>query len=92
MKPTRRLWVSAAVAGAVLAGGLTAAAAAAAGPAGRVPHGPRPAGPAAGSGATAGPAVVSRELTADPEQVARYWTPERMERAEPLPMPAATAE
>jgi hypothetical protein len=31
--------------------------------------------------------VVSHELNADPGEVAKYWTPERMKNAEPMPMP-----
>lgn len=35
----------------------------------------------------ADPGVVSEALTNDPDEVAGYWTPERMEDARPMPMP-----
>ncbi|MDP9869963.1 MULTISPECIES: hypothetical protein [Streptosporangium] len=31
--------------------------------------------------------VVSREVNPDPEKVTRYWTEQRLEDAQPLPMP-----
>lgn len=98
MKATRRMWISAAVVGVVLAGGASVAATAATDQAGRLGRQP-------GAEPSSGPAdrprqsppagedgsfIVSRELNADPERVGKFWTPERMEGAEPLPMPAVS--
>ena len=35
--------------------------------------------------------VVSKELNPDPQKVLEYWTDKRMEDAQPMPMPEATA-
>ncbi|GAA4228405.1 hypothetical protein FHR32_007520 [Streptosporangium album] len=32
--------------------------------------------------------VVSKDVNPDPQQVGRYWTEQRLEDADPLPMPA----
>ncbi|MGP3931883.1 hypothetical protein [Nonomuraea sp. KM88] len=36
--------------------------------------------------------VVSREVNPDPGQVIEYWTGERMEDADPMPMPEVSIE
>ncbi|MEW9528163.1 hypothetical protein [Microbispora sp. NPDC049125] len=102
MKPTRRIAISTGIAAAVLAGGVSVTAAAFAGrleqgskadhpatDAGQVS--PATPGPVTITGSVTPPAddpdVVSRELPGDPGEVGDYWTKERLEDADPMPMP-----
>ncbi|MBN6057739.1 hypothetical protein JYK22_37800, partial [Nonomuraea sp. RK-328] len=94
MDQTRKMWASAAVVGVIVVGGVSVAAAASAGrlekvsketeavvqvDSGRV---------AELTGQTPSPdTVVSRDVNPDPDAVLDYWTDERMEDAEPMPMP-----
>ncbi|WP_084963431.1 hypothetical protein [Thermoactinospora rubra] len=97
MNQTRKLWVSAAVVGAVIAGGLFVAATASAGALEKmrqetraVVEDPARATPPATPQSSPDPSsdvVVSHELNDDPEKVVQYWFKERMEQAEPMPMP-----
>jgi len=105
MIPTRRVLISAGVAGAILAGGVAVAATASAG---RLEQARRddqkartittitrldPAQPAVigVSPEPAGPGgVVSHEMNVDPDTIARYWTSDRLRHAEPMPIPEAT--
>ncbi|MET8338558.1 hypothetical protein [Streptosporangium canum] len=45
--------------------------------------------PSQGATAPAEEYVVSKEVNPDPRQVTRYWTEQRLEDAQPLPMPVA---
>ncbi|MEZ0070728.1 hypothetical protein [Planotetraspora sp. GP83] len=103
MKPTRRMLISTGVVGAVLVGGVSVAATASAGRLQQATmmteqgpgHGqvtPAPPGPVEITGNPTqspgyDPGVVSKEINEDPDEVADYWTPEKMEGAEPMPMP-----
>ncbi|ETK37577.1 hypothetical protein MPTA5024_03205 [Microbispora sp. ATCC PTA-5024] len=92
--------ISAGVVGAVLIGGISVTATAFAGRLEQAP-GSGPAGAGRVTPATPGPVdvtgrvtpppddpdVVSSELTGDPGDVADYWTDERLEDAQPMPMP-----
>ncbi|MEV4244611.1 hypothetical protein AB0J63_14495 [Streptosporangium canum] len=53
------------------------------------PEGDTPAqeDPSQGATAPAEEYVVSKEVNPDPRQVTRYWTEQRLEDAQPLPMP-----
>jgi hypothetical protein len=102
------MWISAGVAGAVLAGGVAVAATASAGRAERAgteratpSYGPgRAPAEVPGTGVpkealpTGDPSdfVVSTQLNPNPRDVAEYWTEERMQSAEPLPMPVITVK
>ncbi|GAA0394408.1 hypothetical protein GCM10009530_52330 [Microbispora corallina] len=94
--------ISAGVVGAVLIGGISVTATAFAGRLEQAPGaGSDPAGAGRVAPATPGPVdvtgrvtpppdnpdVVSSELTGDPGDVADYWTDERLEDAQPMPMP-----
>ncbi|HLU70777.1 MAG TPA: hypothetical protein VKZ82_01240 [Nonomuraea sp.] len=92
MKQSRKTWASAAVVGVVVAGGVWVAAAASAGRleqarettrAGIEEISPTPAGPSA----EPTDIVVSTGVNPDPEDVLQYWTDERLEDAQPMPMP-----
>ncbi|TMR13561.1 hypothetical protein ETD86_30565 [Nonomuraea turkmeniaca] len=101
MDQTRKLWASAAIVGVVVVAGVSVAAAASAGRLEQVgeetravvekasPSGP-PAQPAPSSEPTDDDIVVSREVNPDPNKVLEYWTDQRMEGAEPMPMPEVT--
>jgi hypothetical protein len=97
MDQTRKMWASAAVVGVIVAGGVSIAAAASAGRLDRageetraVVEQPTPSGqptrPAPSPGTSDG-IVVSEEVNPDPGKVLDYWSDERMEEAEPMPMP-----
>ncbi|MGW4797813.1 hypothetical protein ACWEPC_35870 [Nonomuraea sp. NPDC004297] len=99
MNQTRKMWASAAVVGVIVAGGASVAAAASAGKLDEVARETRAVvekAPPAGQpqqGPTAGPdggIVVSTEVNPDPRAVIDFWTDERMEGAEPMPMPEVT--
>ncbi|MCK2219295.1 hypothetical protein MF672_036695 [Actinomadura sp. ATCC 31491] len=101
MDQTRKMWASAAVVGVIVAGGVSIAAAASAGRLDRVSEqtravvgGTSPSGapgqPAATPSGTDDGVVVSEEVNPDPDEVLRYWSDDRMEGAEPMPMPVVT--
>ncbi|GLW06538.1 hypothetical protein Misp01_16680 [Microtetraspora sp. NBRC 13810] len=105
MNPTRKMWISAGVVGAVLVGGVSVAAAATTGRLATVsqetktvvtpgPEEPQ-ATPSEAAQDPAGPTdpedyVVSGEINPDPAHVGEYWTDDRLEQAEPMPMPMVT--
>lgn len=101
MNVTRKTWVSAGIVSLVLAGGISVTAAAASGGIGRsekpsaepVPIAPNEPGPASHEPSPTAPTppaedyVVSKEVNPDPEKVVGYWNENRLEEAEPFPMP-----
>ncbi|MEU3168052.1 hypothetical protein [Streptosporangium sp. NPDC006930] len=102
MNVTRKTWVSAGIVSLVLAGGISVTAAAASGGIGRAekpsdepvpavsPNDPGAPSYEPSPTASAPPAedyVVSREVNPDPEKVFGYWNEDRLEQAEPFPMP-----
>ncbi|NUW38840.1 hypothetical protein [Nonomuraea rhodomycinica] len=96
MDQTRKMWASAAVVGVIVVGGVSVAAAASAGRLEKVSKETKavvqvdPGQVAELAGQTPGPspdAVVSHDVNPDPDAVLDYWTDERMEDAEPMPMP-----
>ncbi|MGP3959415.1 hypothetical protein ACTWPT_25740 [Nonomuraea sp. 3N208] len=101
MDQTRKMWASAAIVGVIVVAGISVAAAASAGKLDQVgeetravvekasPSG-RPTPPASSPEPTDDDLVVSREVNPDPSKVLEYWTDERMEDAEPMPMPEVT--
>ncbi|GAA1712656.1 hypothetical protein ACBR40_38395 [Nonomuraea sp. AD125B] len=93
MDQTRKMWASAAVVGVIVAGGISIAAAASAGRLDQaaeetraVVEGPAP----ESSGGADDGVVVSEEVNPDPDEVFEYWSDDRMEGAEPMPMPVVT--
>ncbi|MEO3812608.1 hypothetical protein ABGB17_26705 [Sphaerisporangium sp. B11E5] len=107
IKPTRKMWISAGVAGVILAGGISVAAAAASGGLGAgSPSGTSTDAPGEAPGQIPGPAipqnaeptrspekfVVREDMEGDPKKVAEFWTERRMEEAEPLPIPVLTPD
>ncbi|UBU17761.1 hypothetical protein [Nonomuraea gerenzanensis] len=93
MNQTRKMWASAAVVGVIVAGGASVAAAASAGKLDQVARETRavvekasPSGQPAPETTDDG-VVVSTEVNPDPREVIEYWSDERMEDAEPMPMP-----
>lgn len=92
MKPTRKMWVSAGVVGVIVVGGASVAAAASAG---RIEKAAQETKAVVEQQPAAEPSptpttpdfVVSHEVNSDPQKVAEYWTDDRMEQAEPMPMP-----
>ncbi|NRQ39019.1 hypothetical protein HII36_45445 [Nonomuraea sp. NN258] len=103
MNQTRKMWASAAVVGAIVVGGVSVAAAASAGrlenagqqtkvtvrnttPATAPQSGP-PATQSSAAPETTDGIVVSTEVNPDPGEVVEFWTGERMEGAQPMPMP-----
>ncbi|MEV0146883.1 MULTISPECIES: hypothetical protein [unclassified Nonomuraea] len=98
MDQTRKMWASAAVVGVIVVGGVSVAAAASAGRLDQVAEETRAVMEVDGSrvaelaGESAAPestpdVVVSKDVNPDPDAVLDYWTDERMEGAEPMPMP-----
>ncbi|MDA0635640.1 hypothetical protein OUY22_19650 [Nonomuraea sp. MCN248] len=92
MNQSRKTWASAAVVGVVVAGGVWVAAAASAGRLDQVRESTRAVveqGPSEQGPSPSAPAdvVVSTEINPDPEDVLRYWSDERLEDAQPMPMP-----
>ncbi|MGN9844111.1 hypothetical protein ACTMTI_38895 [Nonomuraea sp. H19] len=96
MDQTRKMWASAAIVGVIVVAGVSIAAAASAGkleetravvekasPSGQ-PEQPEPS-PKSSDGT-----VISREVNPDPDKVLEYWTDQRMEDAQPMPMPEAS--
>lgn len=94
MIPTPRMLLSAGVVGVILVGGVAVAHTASAGRlqeqlqlkqiTGATPEA-LPLEPEAGF--SPDPYVVSKHLSEDPGAVGEYWTPERLEGAEPMPIP-----
>ncbi|MFI6317430.1 hypothetical protein ACIBG8_07915 [Nonomuraea sp. NPDC050556] len=93
MKPTRKMWVSAGVVGVIVVGGASVAAAASAGRIEKAAQETKAVVEQQQPAAEPSPTpttpdfVVSHEVNGDPQKVAEYWTGERMEQAEPMPMP-----
>ncbi|GAA4507980.1 MULTISPECIES: hypothetical protein [Nonomuraea] len=88
MNQSRKTWASAAVVGVVVAGGVWVAAAASAGRLDQVRQSTR----AVVEQVSPPPSeptdiVVSTGVNPDPEDVLQYWTDERLEDAQPMPMP-----
>ncbi|MBB5084705.1 hypothetical protein [Nonomuraea endophytica] len=88
MNQTRKMWASAAAVGVILVGGATVAAAASAGRVDQARGETR----AEVEKTTPTPTptdgiVVSHDINPDPSKVLEHWTEERMEGAEPMPMP-----
>ncbi|MEV0822367.1 hypothetical protein [Nonomuraea rubra] len=103
MDQTRKMWASAAVVGVIVVGGASVAAAASAGKLDQVaretravvekasPSGQPQEGQVPAPGTTSDDDfVVSTEVNPDPREVLEYWTDERMEDAQPMPMPEVT--
>ncbi|MEV4289673.1 hypothetical protein AB0K40_29570 [Nonomuraea bangladeshensis] len=97
MDQTRKMWASAAVVGVIVAGGISIAAAASAGRLDQaaeetraVVEGPAPQSSGGPSGGPDDGVVVSEEVNPDPDEVFEYWSDDRMEGAEPMPMPVVT--
>ncbi|MET8866623.1 hypothetical protein ABZW11_27100 [Nonomuraea sp. NPDC004580] len=93
MDQTRKMWASAAVVGVIVVGGASVAAAASAGKLDQVARETRavvekatPSGEQPRPETTDG-VVVSTEVNPDPREVLRYWSDQRMEDAQPMPMP-----
>ncbi|WP_061289810.1 hypothetical protein [Herbidospora cretacea] len=93
MIPTPKMLISAGIVGVIVVGGLSVAAAAADG---RLEFEQQRLLKTVEGEKTATPApepepvpsnVVVRELESDPEEVGGYWTPENLERAEPMEIP-----
>ncbi|MEU7003408.1 hypothetical protein [Nonomuraea sp. NPDC046570] len=103
MNQTRKMWVSAGVVGVILVGGATIAASASAGRLEKVSEEMRavveknpplrePAPSADPESVTpSDDDVVSHEVEDDPGKVTEYWTDDRMEHAEPMPIPEVDA-
>ncbi|SEL80301.1 hypothetical protein [Nonomuraea pusilla] len=98
MNQTRKMWASAAVVGVITVAGVSVAAAASAGRLARAGEETRavvergaPAGPdrqpTEPSARPSDGVVVSTEVNPDPGKTLDYWTGERMDGAEPMPMP-----
>ncbi|MEU8245657.1 hypothetical protein [Nonomuraea sp. NPDC048916] len=102
MNQSRKMWASAAVVGVIVVGGVSIAAAASAGRLEQVGKETRAvvekASPSGGpvsdqlTELTSSPApsddvVVSKEVNPDPDAVSDYWTEDRLEDAQPMPMP-----
>ncbi|TDD55378.1 hypothetical protein E1286_04145 [Nonomuraea terrae] len=99
MDETRKMWASAAIVGVIVVGGASVAAAASAGKLDQVARETRAVVEKAPQGSTtpsAGPSeddiVVSTEVNPNPGEVLEHWTDERMEHAEPMPMPVITLD
>ncbi|MGV9378672.1 hypothetical protein ACWDRB_22830 [Nonomuraea sp. NPDC003707] len=93
MDQTRKMWASAAVVGAIVVGGASVAAAASAGKLDQVAKETRAvvekAPPTSSPTPTTsdGGIVVSRDVNPDPGAVVDYWTDQRLQDAQPMPMP-----
>ncbi|TYB70930.1 hypothetical protein FXF51_00345 [Nonomuraea sp. PA05] len=91
MDQTRKMWASAVVVGVIVVGGASVAAAASAGKLDQVARETRAVvEKAPPSGEPTPDIVVSTEVNPDPREVIEYWTDQRMEGAEPMPMPEVT--
>lgn len=99
MNQTRKMWASAAVVGVILVGGVSVAAAASAGRLDQArqtravvqedpPFSPPPTSDAdQAADRVEDDIVVSDELESDPDEVVGYWTDDRLQEAQPMPMP-----
>lgn len=100
MNQTRKTWASAAVVGVILVGGVSVAAAASAGRLDQAretravvqedpPFSPPPTLDATDQATdrVKDDIVVSNELESDPDEVAGYWSDDRLQEAQPMPMP-----
>ncbi|MCG5213686.1 hypothetical protein [Streptosporangium sp. KLBMP 9127] len=98
MNPNRKMWISAGVVGVVLVGGFTVAAAASSGRLDTVSQetrtvvtpGPEDSPAEPKTTPTPEDYVVSEKINPKPGKVGEHWTPDRLEEAEPMPMPAVT--
>ncbi|MEV0383494.1 hypothetical protein [Nonomuraea sp. NPDC050643] len=99
MDQTRKMWASAAIVGVIVVGGASIAAAASAGRLDQVARDTRAvvekASPSSQPSERPAPEttdgiVVSKEVNPDPNEVIDYWTDQRMEDAQPMPMPGVT--
>ncbi|MEQ4722633.1 hypothetical protein [Nonomuraea sp. B19D2] len=93
MDQTRKMWASAAVVGVIVAGGASIAAAASAGKLDQVAKETRAVVEKASPSPTTSDddVVVSHDVNPDPSTVIDYWTDQRMQDAQPMPMPEVTA-
>ncbi|MGW0481649.1 hypothetical protein [Nonomuraea sp. NPDC003214] len=103
MDQTRKMWASAVAVGVIVAGGVSVAAAASAGRLDQARQTRavieksvvQPAQPTPSTSPTGLPSarpsddglVVTSEVNPDPDEVIRYWTDDRLEEANPMPMP-----
>ncbi|MFI9549967.1 hypothetical protein [Nonomuraea endophytica] len=90
MNQTRKMWASAAAVGVILVGGATVAAAASAGRVDQARGETRAEVEKTTPTPTPTPTdgiVVSHDINPDPSKVLEHWTEQRMEGAEPMPMP-----
>jgi hypothetical protein len=91
MDQTRKMWASAAVVGAIVAGGVSIAAAASAGRLDQAGEETRVVVEKAPSSSRApeptDDIVVHTDVNPDPGKVLEYWTDDRLEDAQPMPMP-----
>jgi hypothetical protein len=94
--PTPRTLISAGVVGMILVGGVAVAHTASAGRLNesfqlkevtRATPAPDPEAVTEPEQGTPDPNVVSRHLSVDPGEVSEYWTKERLEDAQPMPIP-----
>ncbi|MGW0810393.1 hypothetical protein [Nonomuraea sp. NPDC002799] len=99
MHQTRKMWASAAIVGVIVVAGASIAAAASAGRLDQAGEETRAVVekdvPSSGPSDRQTPAdddiVVSREVNPDPGKVLDYWTDQRMEDAQPMPMPGVSS-
>ncbi|MFI6395938.1 hypothetical protein ACIBHY_36680 [Nonomuraea sp. NPDC050547] len=88
MNQTRKMWASAAAVGVILVGGATVAAAASAGRVDQARGETRAeVGKTTPAPTPTDRVVVSQDINPDPSKVLEHWTEQRMEGAEPMPMP-----
>ncbi|MET7329587.1 hypothetical protein [Nonomuraea sp. NPDC005650] len=98
MDQTRKMWASAAVVGVIVVGGASVAAAASAGKLDQVAKEtravvekqPLPASSPTPTTSDDG-IVVSHDVNPDPDAVVDYWTDQRLQDAQPMPMPEVSA-
>ncbi|SDR18236.1 hypothetical protein [Thermostaphylospora chromogena] len=99
MSQNRKMWISAGVVGAILVGGASVVAAASVAGAEKASQEtttvvtPQPQSPQRTPSPTPTDRVVTKDLnTEDPVGTGLRWTEERLEEAEPMPMPVVTFE
>lgn len=99
MSQNRKMWISAGVVGVILVGGASVVAAASVAGAEKASQEttttvvtPQPQSPRTTPSPTPTDRVVTRDLNEDPVGTGLRWTEERLEEAEPMPMPVVTFE